>query len=156
MAFLQELTTNKIKLFQLFLQDRDLVDLLTNTTTEALPAMELQYEQVFPYPWLDDTVTQVKSYLCFDVTVPRVNTAVVKDVYLHVWIFTHQQLMRTATGTRIDRIASTVDYLLNGSTNFGLGKVDLKTLENITPAKGFYGRHLVYEVQDFNRICSKI
>jgi hypothetical protein len=118
--------------------------------------MSLQYDQVFPYPWLDKTVTDAKSYLCFDVTIPRVSTAVIKDVNLHIWTFTHKSLMRTSLGTRIDRIASRVDYLVNGSTSLGIGKVDLKTLENVNPTDDFYGRHIIYEVQDFNRICDKI
>jgi len=156
MAFLQELASDKEKLLRFFLSDQTLVDLLTNEEGHEIPSLDLRYVQVFPYSWLGGTITDQKSYLCFSVSVPRVPTSTVKDVLLKVWIFTHEAIMRTDNGPRIDLIASAVDTLLNGRTDFGLGKVELKSTSEISPAKDFYGYALTYEVQDFNRICSKI
>lgn len=156
MAFLQELASDKEKLLKFFLSDQTLVDLLTNETNHPCPALDLRYAQVFPYHWLSGTITEQKSYLCFSVSVPRVPTKVVKDVVLKIWIFSHEDIMRTDNGPRIDLIAGAVDNILNGSTEFGLGKVDLKNTSEIYPAKDFYGYALTYEVQDFNRICNRI
>lgn len=156
MAFLQELADNKEKLLKFFLSNQTLVDLITNDANHPVPSLDLRYTQVYPYHWLRDTVTEQKSYLCFSVTVPRVPTKVIKDVTMKIWLFSHEGIMRTPKGPRIDLIAAAVDDILNGSTEFGFGKVELKSTREITPAKDFYGYEMVYEVQDFNRICSRI
>ncbi len=156
MAFLQELASDKEKLLRFFLSDQTLVDLIANDTNHAIPALDLRYAQVFPYHWLDNTVSEEKSYLCFSVTVPRVPSSVIKDVTMKIWLFSHGGIMRTSKGPRIDLIAAAIDDILNGSTQFGFGKVDLKSTREITPAKDFYGYEMVYEVQDFNRICARI
>lgn len=156
MAFLQELAADKEKLLKFFLSDRTLVDLLSNRTDVALPALGLRYDQVFPYHWLSNTITEQKSYLCFSASVPKVSTSTVKTVLLKIWIFSHEGIMRTSNGPRIDLIAAAIDDLLNGSPEFGIGRVELKNTTEISPAKDFYGHALTYEVQDFNRICGRI
>jgi hypothetical protein len=156
MAFLQELASDKEKLLKFFLSDQTLVDLLTNKTGTTLPSLGLRYELVFPYHWLDSTITEEKSYLCFSVTVPRVQSPVIKDVTMKIWVFSHARIMRTDSGPRIDLLASAIDDIVNGSTAFGFGKVELKGTREITPAKDFYGFEITYEVQDFNRICNRI
>jgi hypothetical protein len=156
MAFLQELATNKEKLLKFFLSDATLVQLLSNKDDVSVPALGLRYTQVFPYHWLSETITEEKSYLCFAITVPRVVSSVIKDIQLDVWLFSHDGIMRTPNGPRIDLIAAAIDSLLNGSTEFGFGKVELNNTRVIKPAKDFYGYQLTYTVQDFNRFCSRI
>lgn len=156
MAFLQELTDNKLKLMQLFLSDPTLVKLLTNEENPVIPAMDLRYKQVYPYHWLSDAIIEQKSFLCFSVLVPNVVSSVIKDVDIIIHIFSHDKLMRTPNGVRIDLIAAAVDNLLNGITNFGFGKVELKGMRTISPAKDHYGYEIKYRVQDFNRLCSRI
>lgn len=156
MAFLQELASNKEKLLKFFLSDQTLVDLLTGEENTPLPSLSLRYSQVFPFHWLSPTITEQKSFLCFSVSVPRVPTPVIKDVTMKIWLFSHDKIMRTDLGPRIDLLAGAIDDILNGSTVFGLGKVELKGTREITPAKDFYGYEIVYEVQDFNRICGRL
>lgn len=156
MAFLQELAADKEKLLRFFLSDQTLVDLITNEEGYPTPALELRYAQVFPYHWLSGTITEQKSYLCFSVSVPRVPTDIIKDVTLKIWLFSHEGIMRTTNGPRIDLIAAAVDDILNGSNEFGIGRVSLKNTSEIYPAKDFYGYALTYEVKDFNRICARI
>lgn len=156
MAFLQELTDNKLKLMQLFLSDPTLVKLLTNEENPTVPAMGLRYKQVYPYHWLSDVIVEQKSFLCFSVLVPSVASSVIKDVDIVIYTFSHDGLMRTPNGVRIDLIAAAIDNLLNGATNFGFGKVELKGMRAISPAKDHYGYEIKYRVQDFNRFCSRI
>lgn len=156
MAFLQELTTNKEKLMKLFLSDPTLVKLLTNEEDPAIPAFGLRYNQVYPYHWLSEAVIQQKSFLCFSVLVPRVISSVVKDVDIKIYIFSHDKIMVAKGGIRIDLIAAAVDDLLNGSAEFGFGKVELGSMRPINPAKDFYGYEITYHVRDFNRFCERI
>lgn len=156
MAFLQELASDKEKLLRFFLSDQTLVNLIANETNHPIPGLDLRYNQVFPYHWLSNTISEEKSYLCFSVTVPRVRSSVIKDVTMKIWLFSHDGIMRTPNGPRIDLMAAAVDDILNGSTQFGFGKVDLISTREISPARDFYGYMMEYEVQDFNRICARI
>ena len=152
MAFLNEFSSDKSKMLQLFLSDREFVDIVTSSTNRPIPDLSLRYSQVFPYSWIPGTATETKTFVCFDVDVPRVITSAIKDVQLSVWGFTHESLMRTSTGTRTDILASRIDELLNGSSGFGAGQVELKSVGRINPATNFYGRQLIYLVKDFNRL----
>lgn len=156
MAFLQELAADKEKMLKIFLSDKTIVDLLTNKTTTPLPALDLRYTQVFPYHWLSSTITEQKSYLCFSVSVPRVESPAIKDVEIKIWVFSHEGIMRTTKGPRIDLLVAAIDRLLNGGMGFGVGKVNLLGTREISPAKDFYGFELRYLVKDFNRSFRQI
>jgi hypothetical protein len=152
MAHLEELSKIKSNMSQFFLKDKELVSLLTGNSNPSLPAMSLLYDQVFPYDWIDETVVEQKSFLCYDLDVADVKKPSLKDVTLWIWIFVHKDLMRTAYGVLRDRISSRVDKLINGSDDIsGIGTVELKQVRRFRPAKDFYGRELKYFVQDFNR-----
>lgn len=150
-AFLQEITDIKESLLQMFLTDTPLVRLLTNKTDVTVPALDLRYTQVFPYHWLSQTVTEQKSFLCFSITTPKVQSPAIKDVEIKVWIFSHEGIMRTAKGPRIDLLSIAIDTLLNGTVGLGVGRCDLLSTREISPAKDFYGYELRYMLKDFNR-----
>ena len=148
MAFLQELPSIKEKLLRFFLSSQTLVGLLTNN--DGTPPLSLRYERVFPYHWMNGTITEAKSYLCFSVSTPRAESPTVKDVEIKVWVFSHENIMKTSSGPRIDLLASAIDRLLNGVGGVGLGKVGLLSTREIMPAKDFYGYEIRYMVKDFN------
>lgn len=159
MANLSEITIYKSKLMKTMLSDKKIVALLTNSDEEStlVPNTTLAYTQVFPYDFIPEPSTEQTSFICFDIDVPRTQTCAVKDVYIYIYIFTHKDLMRVqGEGIRTDLIASRVDYIINGDTSYGFGKVELQSLSRISPVSDFQGRILKYYVQDFNRICEKL
>ena len=54
-------------------------------------------------------------------------------------------------GTKADVLAMNVDRLLNGSEDFGIGKVRLLNNDVYKPNNNYYGRCITYEVMAFNR-----
>lgn len=156
MPFLQDLTTKKERMLKEFLSDREVVTLLTDDETHELPAKDLRYKQVFPYAWIDETVDEAKTFICFDVDVPEIATIAVKDCYMYVWIFTHTKIAMTHRGVRVDLLASRIDELINGSTEYGFGKVKLVSALRFMPNSNYYGRVLKYYVQDWNRFGAKL
>lgn len=94
--------------------------------------------------------------MCFDVDVPQIKTIAVKDCYLYVWVFAHKSLMQTKDGVRVDLLASRIDWLLNGSTELGFGRLRLESCLRINPNEDYYGRVLKYYVQDWNRFGEKL
>lgn len=155
-TLLKELTERKQLLFETILSDRECVNLLTNSEDHPLPALDLRYTQVFPYAWIDDTIQDAKTFLCFDLDVPRISNIAVKSVNLYIWMFSHKSLMPTRFGIRTDLLASRVDTLLNGSTEFGFGKLSLSSVTRLSPNTDYYGRALKYTVLDWNRFGTKL
>jgi hypothetical protein len=155
MPNLEELSTNKIKLFKMFLMDQELVDLISGATNHSLPAFDLQYEQVFPYLRVDDIVNETKTYFCFEVDVPSVSIKndLIENVLITIQVIVHNSNMRTTTGTLADRITNRVNTLLNGADGFGVTDVKLKGSRHFIPIVKFYGRETTYAVKDLNLLC---
>ena len=104
MAYLQEISRNKIKMMELFLINPQFVELLSDPKDSPSDVLSLQYSQLFPYAWVNNTVDEEQTFVCFDIDVPKVINKSIKEVQLWVWIFTHENLMRMSdgSGTRLD------------------------------------------------------
>ena len=95
--------------------------------------------------------TEVGTYLCFDVAAPRIIDRAFSDFRIYFWIISHERAMRTPKGLVTDLLSCEVDKLMNGSREFGLGRVELMGWDRFTPADDFHGRSLTYRTVDFNR-----
>lgn len=115
---------------------------------------DLLYTNVFPYLYVNDTQTETKSYVCFEVDVPRTMDFTYKNMKVIVWCYCHKEIMKYShkgyRGTRADILTDMVDRLLNSSNKFGLGRLELQSANYFQPSKGFYGRQLVYSCAEFN------
>lgn len=60
--------------------------------------------------------------------------------------------MRAPGGLRVDLLADAIDSVLNGSLEYGLGHVELKDVDDVHPAKDYYGVVLTYDITDWNRV----
>lgn len=113
----------------------------------------LVYSQVFPYLFVNETQTEVLTYLCFEVDIPRIPTGTIKDMKLIVWIYSHKNRMRYSkkgySGTITDILADMVDSQLRDSDKFGIGKLELLSATYFSPNRDYYGRQLVYNMPDF-------
>lgn len=112
------------------------------------------YKQIFPYLYIDDTQTEVLSYLCFEIDIPRIPTATIKEMKLIIWVYCHKGCMnyshKTFLGTRADILADAIERELGNSQKFGIGKMHLESATNLTSSnKHYYGRQLVFTVPDF-------
>lgn len=136
---------------KMLLSDEEFTKLVSNDDEHEVPATDLRYTQVFPYGWIAPTIDEAKTYVCFDIDVPGVSTIAVSNIYMYFWIFTHNTLAMTPDGVRVDLIAARVDRLLNGSTELGFGKVKLERVSRDAPNSDYYGRVLMYGVQNWNR-----
>lgn len=120
-----------------------------------LTGQDLKYVRVFPYPYIPDVTKHAECYVCFEVDVESVQSDTIKTLMLRVYVLVDRSLMRlNGGGIRSDRLVAGIDRILNGSTEFGLGHVELVGLESFVPVDGYYGRQIRYRVQDYNRsIC---
>lgn len=154
MANLQELTTYKAKLMETICSSQTIANLLNVTGKEIAPiGKPLAYSQVFPYSYVPSVTENAEAFICFKIDVPSIINDTVKTVQVTVYTMCEKKLMRMTDGSgiRIDLLASEVDKLLNGSSKFGLGNMDLVSVHEFTPIDGYYGNVLCYRVQDINR-----
>lgn len=157
----------KQTILKALLSDESIVKLIRNTSTVTLPDMPLRYTQVVPWKAVPDTQGEAKTFVTFEVDVIGVTNCAVKDFSLNIYVITHESLMKfdNAVGTaldlpdrgvRTDILADKIDYLLNGSTDFGFGKLELKRSPTFDPIDGYHGRKLEYYVQGWNRYGEKL
>lgn len=157
MAVLQELKTYRIKLLQMFLQDQELVELIANDKNITTPALNLQYTQVFPYLWVDKTVSEKKTFLCLSISAKAQAGSVKKDIAIHIWVFTHKDIVRMSNSIRTDEIACRIDALLNGNEDMGVSDVEFISLTDLLSLPDNYtGFYLQYRVKDINRLCRNV
>ena len=158
MANLDEFTKYKETLMQAICTSEKIVDLVKlNTDPEGTIGKDLRYKRFFPYNYVPLTTENAQTFICFTVTAPNVKDNLIAELRLTVYVFTHQDLMRTKGGMRTDLLVAEIDKLLNGSTKYGLGKVSLKSCDVMqVPCRGYSGLYSVYSVKDFNNpICGK-
>lgn len=157
MANLEELTTYKQILMKAICTSDSIVNLLKQPTdNENIAGRDLRYVRIFPYNYVPLVTEQATTFVCFTVTAPNVRNDMITQLVLTVYVFTHQDIMRTENGMRTDLLISEIDKLLNGSTKYGLGKVSLRGCDVLqVPVRGYTGLYSTYVVKDFNTLICK-
>ena len=151
MPHLSALTEYKKVMINAFLRDRRFVDLVTNTSDHPLPASDLLSKQVFLYDFIDGTVKDEKVYVCIEADDSWVANCAVSQFNISIYIAVPKSLMDMNGEIRRDAIAQRIDELINGSTDFGFGKLKRKPGGRLQFNEAFRGRVLNYTVEDWNR-----
>ena len=149
--YLEELPKYRDTVAENICTSTSILKLLELNSDSTLIPSQLPHNIVFPYSKIIDKTTNVGVYICFDLRVPRVIGRTFSDFYIDIYIIAHERRLKTDFGLITDLIASEIDKLINGSKCFGLGRVELKSLEPFSPAEKFYGTALIYRTVDFNR-----
>lgn len=153
MANLEEFTTYKQTLMKAICTSSRITELMKiETDPVTITGKDMRYKRIFPYNYVPPVTEHAQSFICFTVTAPNVRDELITELRLTVYVFSHQDIMRTENGIRTDLLISEVDKLLNGSTKYGLGKVSLKMCDVMqVPCQGYSGLFAVYSVKDFSR-----
>lgn len=140
------------------LKNSDIMELLLGKNYTLQQKNHVVYQQIFPYLYVDETQIETKSYICYEVNVPRIPTATIKDVTICIWCFCHKDIMQVSGYTkngyhgsddRVDILADMVEETLRDSDDFGIGKLHLDSVSYVYPNKITYGRQLIYTIADF-------
>lgn len=151
MAYLEEIPEYKTDLLQSFINNDKIVTYIGNKDKEIQDPVDLIGVNVFPFPYVPDTETEVKTYICMDIYVPRVKDMIFKDVQIVLNIFSHKEMGTYKGKSRVDLINIEVDKILNGSYDFGIDKVDLVSVMPYIPNSKFSGKQIIYNVPNFNQ-----
>ena len=149
---LAELFDYKNLLMRDICSNANIVYLLTNNEEAKVPNHGLPYNQVFPFEFIPDTVSEAKTFICFDVDIIDVPNRTYYIPAIYVWVFTHKSTMRTDDGRIvIDQLAVEINRILNGDRDYGLGELKLKNVRRFNPIDDYHGRVLTFIASDFNR-----
>lgn len=154
-TMLKDIGAYKNKIISTLLNSEEICKVLSSTdkTENKIDSKQFVYSQVFPYLYVDDTQTEVLTYLCIEVDAARFPTATMKDMKIIIWVYCHKECMKyTASGyigNRVDILADMVERQLRDSDKYGIGKPKLESATHFYPNKDYYGRQLIFSMPDF-------
>lgn len=155
-TILYDLGKYKDNLISMILSSPDICESLVGHQCTDNEISDLVYKQVFPYLYVDDTQTDVLSYICVEANIIRVPTGTIKDIQLHIWCYSHKDCMPYYkdgySGTRPDILCDMISKLLmddEARRKFGIGKPTLTSVQYFYPQNKFYGRQMIYTIPDF-------
>lgn len=135
-------------------------DLLSNETIVKLinedasleDAAKLAYSQVFPCEYVPDTAEKGYTYICMDVDIQRAINKTYLSPTLYVWVFAHRSRLRLPDGgVRTDKLCNEICKAINGSPNYGLGRLILNSVRRFAPMTDYQGKCMAFSASDFNR-----
>lgn len=143
----------KNKILNELQDDSDFLYVL-NVTEEEIEK-GLVYTRLFPYFYITDTQTVVKTYICIEVNINSISR---NDVYSYpqiiVTIISHQDDMKidipSVSATKIDYLSHLIDAKFNGADGFGIGKLVLKTNIEGNLNDVYRYRRLIFKSTDIN------
>lgn len=152
---LKDIGVYKNRLLTTIMSSEDVCELILGKGYDKTDVDEqLIYKHVFPYLYVDETQTEVKTYICMEVSVPRTMDFTYKDMKVDIWCYCHKNIMKYSKkgflGTRSDILSDMVDRLLNSSNNYGIGRLKLQSCVPLNISTNYYGRHLTYGCAEFN------
>ena len=154
-----ERCTFKQKVNAAFFKSQEIRDLLIGDTT-GMSASELRdkfKEHVKSHLFVDDTIEETKSFIFYDVQIPRAGENI-KKVKLYIYAICHRDMLddyeyEGYAGNRADILSEMIaDILLNDeevTRSFGIGKLQLDSVD-IYNSKRFYGCVLIFDVPNFS------
>ena len=150
MAYLEEVMTVKNDIINKLINSKPIVDTINNASVDS--PSDLIGQNIFRDLYIPDTASEAKTYICLGVFVTKITNQLIKYLDLHFWIFTHQSIMDTGLEySRVDKLQSEIDKLMNGSYQFGIDKAELKGSYQFRPNINFGGVELIYKVPNLNQ-----
>lgn len=157
---IDELSEYPVKALQKIGTDNTVVGLLLNNPSidmESDEADAVFNENLFDYNYVDGKTQEVKAYICVETEIPRISSRTIKNMAVYVTVVCHKQYMKLNPlvfqgyiGNRRDNLVRYIDLLLNGNDIFGIGGLELKSVNTINAPEGYTARELVYVVPDFH------
>lgn len=160
---LVDLGTFKTNVVSKLLHDPCVVEALLGKVSEEDDVEELLLGEesgapghIYDFEYVPEINENTDTYLCVEAVVKTAPTDTAYTIYLYVFAYCHKKIMHSYSrdgmgGNKADILASDVDKILNGSRDFGIGRLRLLGDDIYKPNNAYYGRCIVYESEAFNR-----
>lgn len=152
-SVLKDMGSYKNDLIENLLTSSDILELMLGKNYTQASADNIVYSQIFPYLYVDDTQTKVKSYLCIEVDMPTIPSGTIKNMEVTIWAYCHKNCMKYLKkdyiGTRADILADMVERKIREFDPMGIGEMHLESVKRLFPNTKYYGKQLIFETPDF-------
>ncbi|HPE08184.1 MAG TPA: hypothetical protein PLT28_00430 [Saprospiraceae bacterium] len=125
-------------------------------------AYAIQDNNFYDFDYADSTITRSDAFIMVDVDIIAEPSPSIKDLEIYVQVVCHKQFMlldatkfKGIKGNRKDNLSRQIDFLLNGSRDYGIGKLNLMDMRTVNVPKPFTSKLLSYEIPGFLRIRSE-
>jgi len=161
-TILRDLGAYKDNLITMFLKSEKICELLLGENYTDCEIDNLVYSQIFPFPYIENTQTETKPYMCIETDFSS-SSHTIKDVMIYIWVYAHKDVIGNKkrvekykgsgyAGTFIDILADIIDQDLRKpehKNKYGVGSPTLKKATPTYPNNNYYGRQMTYVVSDF-------
>lgn len=144
--------SNSQKVAGLILNDPD-VDM------ESEPVMDLLDTNIYQYDYLDDTVERGDAFIMVDCDMVRRPSSSIMECEVYVQVVCGKSYMKLkpsvfpgVQGTRLDNLVRQIDMLLNESREFGIGRLELKSVITAATPPKFSSKLITYSTPDFAKV----
>lgn len=125
---------------------------------ESDEAAKIFTEHLWDYQYVDETVQEAGAHIMVEAARTGDNNSTIQDFSLFIEIVVSKEYIKLnhkkfigMNGNRLDNLARFVDKCMNGSRDFGIGKLKPKDIRPVSTPKMFRGVMLTYTPVDFGR-----
>nr|DAG45228.1 MAG TPA: hypothetical protein [Caudoviricetes sp.] len=158
-TYLDDLITFKENVIVALSQSQDVMGLLANDPNldlESSEAEDVVERNIFDYDYIDGTLERHDAYIMVDDELVQPSSGTFNRWLLYVQVVCaktfndiDKKMFRGVKGNRRDNLARSIDVLLNGSRDYGVGKLVLMSVAPATVPDKFTSLLLTYEIRDF-------
>lgn len=140
-----------------FIKDKNIVNAINSSTCTS--AEKLIGTHIFDYHQNPNTINTVETFITIQVHIPesfyRNDSNVFVEPVIEIWIISHEghmivNNMPKVKSNRNDYLSRLIDNKLNGKSNFGIGKLKLRSNVEGSYQQNYVYRKLTFECIDLN------
>lgn len=153
----------KNKIVRDFINDEAIVAAIDSHHPDVHEPEDLIYTHIFDYNQNPYTLREVQTFITIQVHIPEDRTfsrsldgkrTFVKPT-IEIWITSNENHMKVdnipkVTQNRNDYLSTLIDKKLNGSTDYGIGEIQLKSNTESSYEKDYLLRVMIFETKDTN------
>ena len=119
---------------------------------------DIARRDIYDYDYIDETQLEAGSYILVDCDIVGRPTSTVKDLEVYIQVVVSKTIQKLdhkkfkgVMGNRCDNLARQIDLLLNGSRDYGIGRLTLVSVKSANVPASFTSKLLTYWIPDFAR-----
>lgn len=158
-TYLDDLISYKENVIKALTSSQEIMGLLANDPKidlEGEEAENLVERNFFDYDYIDGTLERHDAYIMVDAELVQPTSGTFNKWYLYVQVVcaksfndVDKKLFRGLKGNRRDNLSRYADVLLNGSRDYGVGRLTLLSAAPANVPDKFTSFLLTYEIQGF-------
>lgn len=151
----------KNKIIREFISDEAIVAAIDSHHSDVNNPEDLIYTHIFDYNQNPFTLKEVQTFITIQVHIPEARFSCSQQQVtfvnptIEIWITSHEDHMKVdnipkVTQNRNDYLSALIDKKLNGSTDYGLGRLYLTANKEFSYEKDYSCRTMLFTATDLN------